>query len=96
MSSEPVVSVPTYLVVWAALLVLTAATTGIAYVDLSAEWNTVVALAIAFGKTLLVVLYFMHLRSTSRLTWVFAAAGIFWLILLIGGTMDDVLTRTVP
>jgi cytochrome c oxidase subunit 4 len=90
------VSVPIYVVVWGALLGLTAATTGIAYIDLGAEWNTVVALAIAVGKTLLVVLYFMHLRYTSRLTWVFAATGIFWLILLIGGTMDDVLTRHAP
>ena len=96
MNSQPVVSVPIYLVIWAALLVLTAATTGIAYVDLGAEWNTVVALAISVAKTLLVMLYFMHLRYTSRLTWVFAAAGVFWLILLIGGTIDDVLTRTAP
>ena len=96
MNSKPVVSVPTYLVVWATLLILTAATTGIAFIDLGAQWNAVVALAISVGKTLLVVLYFMHLRYSSRLTWVFAAAGVFWLVLLIGGTMDDVITRTLP
>lgn len=96
MSPKPLVSVPTYLVIWAGLMVLTAATTGIAYVDLGAGWNTVVALAISIGKTLLVVLYFMHLRYSSRLTWIFAAAGVLWLSVLIGGTMDDILTRSAP
>src|SRR5437899_1133456 len=42
---------------------------------------------------LLVILYFMHTRYSSRLTWVFAGAGFFWLMILIGGTMDDFLTR---
>jgi cytochrome c oxidase subunit 4 len=90
------VSVRAYLLVWAALIILTATTTGVAFIDLGAQWNTVVALAIAAGKTLLVVLYFMHLRYASRLTWVFAGAGLFWLLILVAGTMDDVLTRTAP
>jgi cytochrome c oxidase subunit 4 len=40
-----------------------------------------------------VILYFMHIRYSDRLTWVFVAAGFFWLLILIGGTMDDLLTR---
>lgn len=55
--------------------------------------NAVIALAIAVLKALLVILYFMHARYSSRLTWVFAGAGFFWLMILIGGTMDDFLTR---
>jgi cytochrome c oxidase subunit IV len=47
-------------------------------------------------KALLVILYFMHVRYSDEMTWVFAAAGFFWLLILIGGTMDDVLTRPVP
>ena len=47
-------------------------------------------------KALLVILYFMHVRYSDKLTWVFAAAGFFWLLILIGGTMDDVLTRPSP
>jgi len=42
-----------------------------------------------------VILFFMHVRYSDKLTWVFAAAGFFWLLILIGGTMDDVLTRPV-
>jgi cytochrome c oxidase subunit 4 len=64
-----------------------------AFIDLGAGWNTVVALAIAVGKALLVILYFMHLRYSDRLTWIFAGAGFFWLLILLGGTLDDFITR---
>jgi cytochrome c oxidase subunit 4 len=56
----------------------------------------VAALVIAVAKSTLVVLYFMHLRYSGRLTWVFAGAGVFWLLILLGGTMDDVITRRPP
>ena len=93
MSSDHVVPVKLYGTIFAALLVLTLTTTGMAFVDLGSGWNVIVALAIAVGKALLVVLYFMHLRYSSRLTWIFAGAGFFWMLLLIGGTLDDVITR---
>ncbi len=93
MNSEPVVSVRAYLWVWFTLIILTVTTTGVAFVDLGAEWNSVAALAIASAKAILVVAYFMHLRYSGKLTWVFAGAGLFWLLLLVGGTLDDVVTR---
>ena len=55
--------------------------------------NTVVALFIAFTKALLVALFFMHLRYSSRLTQIVAAAGLGWLVILLGLTMGDYLTR---
>ena len=93
MKSEPHVSIRTYALVFLALLVLTGLTTAIAFLDLGGSINTMVALAIAVCKALLVILYFMHVRYNDKLTWVFAAAGFFWLLILIGGTMDDVITR---
>jgi cytochrome c oxidase subunit IV len=93
MSSKPVVSVSTYALVFAVLLVLTALTTTVSFFDLGRGLNNVAAITIAVCKTLLVLLYFMHVRYSDKLTWVFAAAGFFWLLILIGGTMDDVLTR---
>lgn len=81
-----------YYRVFAALMGLTALTVLVAYQDLGA-FNTVVALTIAVAKGVLVVLYFMHVRYSSRLVWVVAAAGFVWLILLIGFTMADFLTR---
>jgi cytochrome c oxidase subunit 4 len=83
-----------YAAVFAALLVLTALTTAVAWVDLGGEFNVVVALAIAGAKASLVALYFMHLRHGSRLSWVFAGAGFFWLMILIALTLSDTLTRT--
>ena len=93
MKSEPHVPIKTYALVFLALLVLTGLTTAIAFLDLGGSINTMVALAIAVCKALLVILYFMHVRYSDKLTWVFAAAGFFWLLILIGGTMDDVITR---
>ena len=93
MKSEPVVSIRTYTLVFLALLVFTTFTTAIAFVDLGGAWNNIAALTIAVGKAVLVILYFMHVRYSDKLTWVFVGAGFFWLLILIGGIMDDVLTR---
>jgi cytochrome c oxidase subunit 4 len=81
-----------YFAVAAALMILLALTYGAAQIDLG-PFNVVVALAIAFTKAILVVLFFMEVKWSSRLTWVVAAAGVLWLALLIGGTLDDFLTR---
>ena len=94
MSSGHVLSVKLYAVIFGSLIALTLTTTGVAFMDLGGGGlNAVIALAIAVLKALLVILYFMHARYSSRLTWVFADAGFFWLMILIGGTMDDFLTR---
>jgi cytochrome c oxidase subunit IV len=93
MKSEPIMSIRTYIVVWVSLIILTLTTTGVAFIDLGGQWNTLTAVAIAIVKTVLVVVYFMHLRYSSRLTWVFAGAGFFWLLILISLTLSDILTR---
>ena len=82
----------TYLLVWAALLVLTAATVAVSYVHLG-MMNVVVALLIAAVKASLVALFFMHLRYESRLVWGFALTPIFFLALIIAGTLSDTLFR---
>jgi cytochrome c oxidase subunit 4 len=74
------------------LLLLAALTTGLALVDLHG-WNTVVAFTIAVVKAVLIVLFFMELRLGPGLVRVVALGGIVWLAILLGGTLDDVLTR---
>jgi cytochrome c oxidase subunit 4 len=86
-------SVKGYLAIFAALLVLTGLTTGIAFVDLGGIANVAVALAIAVVKAMLVALYFMHLRQSSPLTVIFAGAGVFWLGILILLTSSDYISR---
>jgi len=88
-----IVPTKTYFKVAISLLVLFVLTVVIAYIDLGA-WNIIVALIIATMKALFVVLYFMHVRYSSRVTWVFAIAGFFWLIILFTFTMSDYLTRS--
>ena len=90
--SEGPVPVRIYLTIFACLLVLTALTTGVAFIDMG-PLNTVAALTIAVTKMLLVILFFMHLRHSPRLTKVAVVAGFFWLVLLIGLTLSDTLTR---
>ena len=81
-----------YILVWAALLVLTVVTWAVSYVRLGV-FNTVVALAIASVKASLVALFFMHLKEERELVWAFALFPLGFLALLIGGTLMDSLFR---
>jgi cytochrome c oxidase subunit 4 len=91
--SSHIVSPRIYYAVFGTLAVLTAVTVGAAFLDLGLL-NPVVALAIAVFKAVLVILYFMHVRYSTRLTWVVVAAGVFWLGILLALTMNDYLART--
>ncbi len=87
-----IASLRTYLLVFAALLVLTITTTLVAQVDLGL-FNVVAALTIAVLKASLVVLFFMHMIHSRHRTMILSAAGVLWLIILISLTLSDVLTR---
>ena len=87
-----VVPVRTYFTVFVTLLAMTALTTFAAFVDLGPLGN-VVAMAIAGFKATLVVLFFMHVRYSTRLTSLVVTAGLFWLALLIALTLADYFTR---
>jgi cytochrome c oxidase subunit 4 len=83
-----------YVTIWILLLCFTGLTTGVAYIDLGANWNTVVALVIAVCKASLVVLFFMHVRYVSeRMVRVAIVTAIFTLLVLIVVTLSDVATR---
>jgi cytochrome c oxidase subunit IV len=90
--SSHVVPLKVYIGIFLALLFFTGLTTWVAFIDLG-PLNTVVALAIATVKMLLVILFFMNVRASSGLTKVVVAAGFFWLALLIAFTLSDELTR---
>jgi cytochrome c oxidase subunit 4 len=90
--AEREIPAATYLAVYAALMVLLVLTTGLAFIDLGGL-SAAVALTIAAAKALLVLLYFMHVGGSSRMTQVFVVVGFYWLALLFGGTLGDLLTR---
>jgi cytochrome c oxidase subunit IV len=102
--SGHVVPVKTYLGIFVALLVLTGLTTGAAFIDFGdihtgiplinvIPLNTVVALAIAVVKMLLVILFFMHVKYSSGLTKIVVMAGFLFLAILVSFTLADELTR---
>src|SRR5579872_4640360 len=90
--SEHVDSIKTYAVVWIVLLFLTGATTAVAFVDLG-PFSVVVALVIAVCKMLLVALFFMHIRHSTKLTRLVVLGGLLWLGILLALTMSDFATR---
>jgi len=90
--SEHIVSPRVYVTVFVGLMALTAATVFAATIDLG-RWNTPVALIIAVTKAVLVVLFFMHVKYSSRLVALAVGGGVLWLLTLIAGVAADYLTR---
>jgi cytochrome c oxidase subunit 4 len=82
-----------YWIVFFALVAGTTLTVYAAIQDLGA-WNTPIAILIAAAKALLVILFFMHVKYSSRLTWMFVAAGFIWFIIQVVITMTDYVSRT--
>ena len=91
--SESVVSKKTYVVVWTALLFLLAVTIVVAFFDLGV-FNPLAAVSIAAVKAAIIILYFMHVRYSPRLVWVFVGAGFFWLAILFALSFGDYFTRS--
>lgn len=92
MSSVHVSPLSTYLSIFAALMVLSAITVGAAFVDLG-SLNPVVALAIAGIKATLVILFFMHVKYSSRLTKLTVVLSLFFVAILFAETLMDYATR---
>ncbi len=91
--SEHIVSLRVYFTIFLTLMVGTALTVWAGLQDFPGPLNVIVALTIAVVKATLVVLYFMHVRYSSRLIWVVFAAALFWLAILFALTFGDYWTR---
>lgn len=85
-------SVSTYLAVFATLMILTAATVWAAFQQFGA-FNDVVAMGIACTKALVVIIFFMHVKYSSRLLWLFVAAGFIFLLIMFAFMLTDYLSR---
>jgi cytochrome c oxidase subunit 4 len=90
--SEHVISLKTYIAVFVSLLVGTVLTVVAASFDMGAL-NTPIALTIAVIKATLVILFFMHVRYSSRLTQVIIAASLVWLAIMLTFTLSDYFFR---
>lgn len=95
--SEHIVPVRVYLTIFFILMAGTVLTVLTAQVDLPPHWlpmNAIVAMTIAVFKATAVVLYFMHVRYSSRLIWLIVGAALFWLVILFALTFSDYSTRS--
>jgi cytochrome c oxidase subunit IV len=90
--ADHVVSRKIYFAVFFALLTLTVLTVVVARQDLG-PLNTIAAMGIAATKAILVILFFMHVRYSTRLTKFVIGSGLLWLALLIGLVMMDYYAR---
>ena len=93
--SGHIVPLKIYFAIFGTLMVLTGTTVWVAFHNLG-PLNAVAALTIATIKAVLVILFFMHARYSSKLTWLIIVAGFFWLGILLVLTMTDYVTRGLP
>ncbi len=97
-SEEQHMSILQYFAVFAFLFIMTIVTYIVALQDLDGILfpgaNTLLALAIAFTKMTFVIMFFMHVYWKSKLIWLSAVAGFFWMAIMFAYTMQDYLTRS--
>lgn len=82
-----------YVLVWFLLLVLLGITVSASFIHFG-RFNAAIAVGIAATKAALIGAYFMHLRSSARLTWVAVGAGVVWLAIMFALTAGDYVTRS--
>lgn len=87
-----IVSPKIYVAIFLALLVLTTLTVVASFVEMGV-FNPIIALAIAVIKAMLVVLFFMHVKYSTKLTKLTVGAGLFTFFVLISLTLTDYFTR---
>jgi cytochrome c oxidase subunit 4 len=83
-----------YGLVWAILMVLLLVTVGAAHLNTHEPWSFLIALTIAVIKAVLVILFFMHVKDASRVTWVFCGCSFLWLGIMLVLTFGDYITRS--
>ncbi|MGA7613624.1 MAG: cytochrome C oxidase subunit IV family protein [Thermoanaerobaculia bacterium] len=82
----------TYFIIFGTLLVLTYLTYQISFFDLGIL-NTPIALGIAVTKATLVILFFMHVLYSTRVTWMVIFGSLLMLVILLGLTFIDYMSR---
>jgi cytochrome c oxidase subunit 4 len=87
-----IVSPKVYVAVFLSLLVGTTLTIVASYINMGVL-NPIIALGIACAKATLVVLFFMHVKYSTRLTMLTVGAGIFMFLVLVGMTLSDYISR---
>jgi cytochrome c oxidase subunit IV len=82
-----------YFIVFGALMALVIITIAAAQLPIPEPFSFLVALTIAIIKAVLVILFFMHVKDASRITWVFCGSAFLWLVIMLALTFGDYMTR---
>ena len=82
-----------YFMVYAALLILLVVTYAATWLPTTEPWSFLIALFIAVIKAVLVILFFMHVKDASRVTWLFCGCSFVWLVIMLVLTFSDYMTR---
>src|SRR5690242_18550653 len=98
MTEAATVSVKTYFIVFVLLLVALFTTVALAFIPTHGHerWRdllTLVGFSIAGFKAVLIILWFMHVKISTPLTWIFASAAFVWLVIMFSLTLSDYVTR---
>ncbi|WP_263355767.1 cytochrome C oxidase subunit IV family protein [Acidicapsa ligni] len=91
-NEQHIVGPLTYFTIFCCLLLGTALTIGASYLELG-PWNPVLAILIAVIKATLVILFFMHIKYSSKLMKLTVGAGIFTFLILVGMSLSDYISR---
>jgi cytochrome c oxidase subunit IV len=81
-----------YLGVWGVLVLLTAVTVGVTFLDMK-KFVVVTALTVATGKASLVLLYFMRVRFESRLIAIMVMVALAAFAIFLGLMFSDIFFR---
>lgn len=78
---------------WVILLLLLGVNWWSAYLPLG-QAHAVLPIGIAAAQALLIAVVFMKLGHGARLKWVFAGVGFYWLLIMLGLSATDYMTRS--
>lgn len=91
--SERTLAPRTYVIVCVLLVLMTVLTVAVSFAHLPGIWHIVFGLLIAACKASLVVLFFMHVIISPRLTWIVIAVVCFWFGIFFVLTLNDYFSR---
>jgi cytochrome c oxidase subunit 4 len=83
----------TYVIICAVLIALTFLTLGVSFFHLDTAWHLFLGMMIGLCKATLVILFFMHVLHSTRLTWIVIVVTVFWLLILVVLTLTDYFSR---
>jgi len=91
--AHPHITVKGYVTIFGILMGLLVLTVLAAFLPHFGYLSIIIAMTIAFVKAAVVVLYFMHVKFSSRLTMIFVVSMTLWLGILFIFTFGDYFTR---